>query len=184
MAEKPVRPSREELLDHYKIAVEEYRFQVKLNADRSRDYVVLNSAIIAAGVALLGQSQHPYLAGAVFLVGMGVAALSILGSHTQHGYYRDTRNAKDQLARQLGIAHMVTMGTKSTGSRRRRFASVTTFNQVILSLLFMVDLAGALSGFGVIPRPQTSPPGMAHIATPQPGATVSVHPLPATPRHR
>jgi hypothetical protein len=61
MVGEPGIPSREELFDLYKAAVEEYRFQVKLNADRSRDYVVLNSAIIAAGITLLGQAQRPEL---------------------------------------------------------------------------------------------------------------------------
>jgi hypothetical protein len=147
-------PPREELLELYRIAVEEYRFQVKLNADRSRDYVVVNSAIIAAGVALLGQARLPLSAGGVFTIGLFVAVLSVMGTHTQHGYYRDTRNRQTQLANQLGFSGLVSIKTKPTGSRYRRFGSVTTVNYVILTLLCLVDLMGALSGFGVIPRPK------------------------------
>src|SRR5438105_15883899 len=99
----PTAPSREELLDQYKIAVEEYRFQVKLNADRSRDYVVVNSAIIASGVALPGQARWPMLAGTVFSMGLLVAVLAVMGTNTQHGYYRDARNEKKQLAERLGF---------------------------------------------------------------------------------
>jgi hypothetical protein len=85
---KPEVPQdRSELMDLYKIAVDEYRFQVKLNADRSRDYLVLNSAVIAAGVTLLGQKAY-LLAGCVFLAGSCVAVLSELATHTQHNYYR------------------------------------------------------------------------------------------------
>src|SRR4051794_27054743 len=77
--EEPKKPEvpqdRAVLMDLYKIAVDEYRFQVKLNADRSRDYLVLNSAVIAAGVTLLGQKAY-LLAGCVFLAGSCVAVLS------------------------------------------------------------------------------------------------------------
>jgi hypothetical protein len=193
MVGEPDSPSRGELLDLYKLAVEEYRFQVKLNADRSRDYVVLNSAIIAAGITLLGQAQRPELAGIVFLVGVVVAVLSILGTHTQHGYYRDTRNAKNQLAHKLGIADVVLFKTKPSGSRYRRFGSVTAFNYIILSLLCMVDLTGALSGFGIIPRPAEKPatkPAMAEASPPAPPLTTShsssapaSRQSPASPRH-
>lgn len=150
-----------ELLDLYKVAVEEYRFQVKLNTDRSRDYLVLNSAIIAAGITLIGQAHLPLMGGVVFSIGVVVAVLAMLGTHTQHGYYRDTRNKKTELAVMLGIANLVLIKTKSGGSRYRRFGSVTWFNYSILSLLCLVDLTGALSGFGIIPRPSqkaSSPP--------------------------
>jgi hypothetical protein len=78
------------LMELYKIAVEEYRFQVTLNAARSRDYLVLNSAIIAAGVTLLGQKSN-LLAGAVFVAGFCVAALTGFVTHTQHKYDRETQ---------------------------------------------------------------------------------------------
>jgi hypothetical protein len=156
MAEPPTTPPpREELLDLYKISVEEYRFQVKLNADRSRDYVVVNSAIIASGVALLGQAHLPLLAGVVFTVGLVVAVLAIMGTNTQHGYYRDARNTQRQIANRIGISDLAFVKTKPSGSRYRRFGSVTSLNYVILSLLCLVDTMGALSGFGLIPRPMT-----------------------------
>lgn len=142
---------RAELLDLYKIAVEEYRFQVKLNVDRSRDYLVLNSAIIAAGITLIGQAQLPLVGAVVFSAGVFVAVLSMFGTHTQHGYYRDTREAKAQLVSRLGIAEMGLVRTEPSGSRYRRFGSVTRFNYIILFLLCVVDLTGALAGFGILP---------------------------------
>jgi hypothetical protein len=156
-AKAPALPTRKELLELYKIAVEEYRFQVKLNADRSRDYVVLNSAIIAAAITLLGQAKLPALAGLVFAIGLVVALLSILGTDTQHGYYRDTKNAKQQLERQLGIADLTLVKTKPTGSRYRRFGSVTRFNFVILSLLAVLDGAGVAYILVSAVRPDTTP---------------------------
>lgn len=42
-------PSREELTDLYKIAVEEYRFQVTLNWDRAKYLLGFNTAVITVG---------------------------------------------------------------------------------------------------------------------------------------
>lgn len=191
-----IPPRREELLDLYKIAIEEYRFQVKLNADRSRDYVVVNSAIIASGVALLGQAHLPLLAGGVFTVGLVVAALAIMGTATQHGYYRDARDNHKQIANRLGFSDLALIKTKPGGSRYRRFGSVTTLNYVILALLCLVDTMGALSGFGVIPRPhpkaspaitRAAPAGQPPIPrkapTPKHSSSEPVRPTLATPPH-
>ena len=175
----PEPPSRDELLELYKIAIEEYRFQVKLNADRSRDYVVLNSAIIAAAITLLGQAKLPLLAGTVFVIGIVVALLSILGTDTQHGYYRDTKNAKEQLERRLGIAGLILIKTKPTGSRYRRFGSVTRFNFVILGLLGTLDVTGAVYGFATAIRPAEAPTAITRAA---PGKKPGVHLVPANPQ--
>lgn len=164
MAGEPDGPSRAELLDLHKVAIEEYRFQVKLNADRSRDYLVANSAIFAAAITLLGQAKPPLLAGAVFVIGFVVAALSILATHTQHGYYRDTRNAVRQLERRLGITDLTLIRTKPTGSRYRRFGSVTRFNFVILGLLGTLDVAGAVYSIASALQPAKAPTAFNHPA--------------------
>ncbi|MFL6234572.1 MAG: hypothetical protein ACJ76N_15680 [Thermoanaerobaculia bacterium] len=144
-------------MELYKIAVEEYRFQVKLNAERSRDYLVLNSAIIAAAVSLSGQ-HATILAGVVFTAGLCVALLAGLGTHTQHNYYRETRDTKKLLERRLGISGSVVKTTPSTGSRRWRFGSVTRFNYIIIGMLCVVDLIGILVSLSVLPLPTRKPP--------------------------
>lgn len=187
--------SRAELMELYKVAVEEYRFQVKLNAERSRDYLVLNSAIIAAAISLSGQ-HATLLAGAVFAAGFCVALLAGLGTHTQHNYYRETRETKRLLERRLGISGSVVNTTPSTGSRRWRFGSVTRFNYTIIAMLCIVDLIGILVSFSVLPLParklpkatqaparispapslyQQSPPQPAR-PSPQPAAAQRSHP--------
>lgn len=179
MAGEPDSLSRAELLDLYKVAVEEYRFQVKLNADRSRDYFVANSAIFAAAITLLGQAKLPLLSGVVFVIGFVVAALSILGTHTQHGYYRDTRNAVRQLERRLGITDLTLIRTKPTGSRYRRFGSVTRFNFVILGLLGTLDIVGAVYSFASALQPAKAPTAFTRAA---PGKKPGVHLVPAKPQ--
>ncbi len=156
-------------MELYKIAVEEYRFQVTLNAARSRDYLVLNSAIIAAGVTLLGQRAN-LLAGVVFIAGFCVATLAGLGTHTQHNYYREASHTKKLLESRLGISDAVVKTTPATGSRRWRFGSVTRFNYTIIAMLCTVNLFGALFSFSILPLP-----------TPKPRKAVPVSPSPAQP---
>ena len=45
--------SNKDSLELYKIAVEEYRFQVKLNWDRTAYHLTLSSGLIAIAVGLL-----------------------------------------------------------------------------------------------------------------------------------
>jgi len=150
--ESGATPTYVQLMELYKIAVDEYRFQVNLNAQRSRDYFVLNSAIIASAVALLGQKAN-ILAGSVFSVGFLVAVMTGLGFHTQHNYYRETQATKRQLESRLGIQDGVVKTTPSAGSLRRRIGSVTQFNYSIITLLCLVNILGALFSFSILPLP-------------------------------
>lgn len=153
MADEGNSPLKDaQLMELYKIAVEEYRFQVNLNASRSRDFLVLNSAIIAAGVTLLGQKAS-LLSGLVFVVGFCVATLAALATRTQHNYYREARDTKKLLEHRLGISGVVVKTTPSTGSRRRRLGSVTGFNYTILILLCGVNIVGTLVSFSILPFP-------------------------------
>lgn len=149
-------PTYAQLMELYKIAVDEYRFQVSLNAQRSRDYFVLNSAIIASGVALLGQKVN-LLAGIVFMAGFLVALMTGFGFHTQHNYYRETMATKRQLEGRLGIRESVVKTTPSAGSRRWRLGSVTQLNYSIIGLLCVVNVLGALYGFSVLRLPIKKP---------------------------
>jgi hypothetical protein len=72
-------PQRDELLDLYKVAVEEYRFQVQLNWDRAKYLLGFNTAIIGVGTGLFKIGSHasatPLLIG-IFVVGLVAATLS------------------------------------------------------------------------------------------------------------
>lgn len=174
-------PPRKELLDLYKSAVEEYRFQVKLNADRSRDYFVGNSAIIAAGVTLLGQAKLPLLSGGAFVIGVVVSILSMFGTHTQHGYYRSTRDRMRALEDQLGYTSrgLELVEVTPSGSRFRRFGKVTTFNYVTLALLCAINVMGATWSFWRVGHPE---PGQAAAAVTAPRTATTPGPgVPTAP---
>jgi hypothetical protein len=61
------------LFDLYRIAIEEYRFQVRLNWDRTAYHLTLNSGLVAVAVGLLKVGSAPvvdlFVAG-VFLIGL------------------------------------------------------------------------------------------------------------------
>jgi hypothetical protein len=65
--------SKEQLLELYKIAIEEYRFEVKLNWDRTVYYLTLNSGLIAIATGIL-KLDNPgpvnALVAALFLMGL------------------------------------------------------------------------------------------------------------------
>jgi hypothetical protein len=53
--------SPDQLIDLYKIAIEEYRFEVKLNWDRTVFYLTLNSGLIAIATGLLKVEGSSFL---------------------------------------------------------------------------------------------------------------------------
>jgi len=92
------------LSDLYRIAVEEYRFQVKLGWDRTKFYLTLNSALLSAGAALFRTSgPDRWLSGSVFLVGMATSALGVRAIATGHRYYRRTVVQKTKIEDTLGL---------------------------------------------------------------------------------
>ncbi|MEA2488477.1 MAG: hypothetical protein QOH21_269 [Acidobacteriota bacterium] len=82
--------SRQELLDLHRLLVEEYRFQVKLNSDRTQIYLVLNTAILAAATGLMkaGGPSVRTLVALILLVGIYVAHIAGQAVKQGHMYYR------------------------------------------------------------------------------------------------
>lgn len=98
--------STEQLLTLYKIALEEYRFQVRLNWDRTAYHLTLNSGLVAIATGLLkfGSASPVNLAvAAVFFIGMCASAIGIKTIRKGHEYYRRTLVKKTLLEDQLGL---------------------------------------------------------------------------------
>jgi hypothetical protein len=81
---------RNELLDLHRMLMDEYRFLVKLNSDRTQIYLALSAAIIAAGTGLLkvGGPIASVLVAAIFAVGILVAGIAVKAVTQGHKYYR------------------------------------------------------------------------------------------------
>jgi hypothetical protein len=98
--------SRDQLLELYKVAIEEYRFQVKLNNDRLLHLAVFNIAILSAGAGLLKVSSGRLgsaLVATIFLAGFCTSSISARAVSTFHKYYRRTVHRKAVYEEILGL---------------------------------------------------------------------------------
>jgi hypothetical protein len=163
--------SQERLLDLYRIALEEYRFEVRLGWDRTTYFLILNSAILAAATGLLKLNNPPavYLFIAL-LFGLG-CAISVIGAQAigkNHEYYRRTVVKKTVIENLLGLndpipgmmpSHSLAVGT-TTGQqdhmqilanpddwvgRKLRRSAITYRLRAILVAVAAVDLIGAIT---------------------------------------
>lgn len=94
-------------LDLYKMAVEEYRFQVRLNWERTRDYLVLNGALfsVALGLHKAGDRINNLFVALILLLACGIGILGAQAHRSGHAYYRRAVYKKTLLENILGIAH-------------------------------------------------------------------------------
>lgn len=94
------------LFDLYKIAVEEYRFEVKLNTDRMIHYLVFNAAVLSVGAGLLKAGGSPLTTGFVLLLfaaGIPTAVLGVRAVKKGHEYYRRAVYKKTLIEAMLGL---------------------------------------------------------------------------------
>ncbi len=138
--------------DIYKVATEEYRFQVNPNWSRTQYYLGLNLAIIGAGTGILklgGTHPATALICSVFGVGFGIACFSIFSDRRQHGCYREARDRMISIEGALGLPDPFKMrttgGMKET--KRNKVARLTTVTN-LAALVFVV--LGAIDVFGAI----------------------------------
>lgn len=133
--------SREELFELYAHTLEEYRFQVRLNWDRSRYFFVLNLAFLGIGAGL-ERTGFDLVAAGTFVAGAILAFLSILNTHTQHGYYRSTRETVTRLQERLVLDDLAARPTRGFGGKRWRLASVTSVIYFMLGTIWLLDSLG------------------------------------------
>lgn len=99
-------PPRQELFDLYKIAVDEYRFEVKLNSDRMIHYVLANCAILSVAAGLLkieGAPRMNIFVALVFSAGMMACQLGIQAIRKGNEYYHRTIHKKTLIEALLGF---------------------------------------------------------------------------------
>jgi hypothetical protein len=102
--------STETLLDLYKIALDEYRFEVRLGWDRTTYFLVLNSAILTVAAGLLKLQNPPavYLFIALlFSLGCGTSIVGSVSITRNHRYYRRTVVKKTLIESRLGLTDAI-----------------------------------------------------------------------------
>jgi hypothetical protein len=148
-SESASEPNRNELLDLYKVAVEEYRFQIQLNWDRAKYLLGFNTAVIGVGTGLIKVgSKHqasPLLIG-IFIVGLVASVLSLSAVGLQHNYYRSTRERMVSIEGRLGIhdsAVATTPGIRGERiSRLSRLGRVQNILYTLLVIIAVIDIFG------------------------------------------
>jgi hypothetical protein len=159
------------------MAVDEYRFEVRLNWDRSMYYITFNTAIIAAGAGLLKLGDNGLVnlfVAAIFFLGCSCSILGILALRKGHAYYRRCIYKKTLIEEVLGIASPLAtysgedanlaVGT-TPGQARRTFilnqtdrylnkgilrrGNVVFYVACFLGLLAVVNVAGIAVAFSV-----------------------------------
>jgi len=94
------------IFELYKMAVDEYRFQVRFNWERTRDYFILNGALVSVALGLhrSGDFGNNLLVGCVLLIACAIGILGAVTHRTGHKYYRRTVYKKTLLEDILGLA--------------------------------------------------------------------------------
>ena len=161
-------PRRDQLFDLYRVAIDEYRFEVRLGWDRTMHYMVFNAGIISVGTGLLRLESPPLgylLIAAIFLLGFCTSLIARDSIRKGHQYYRRTVVKKTLLEDMLGLTcrlteypthHTLAVGTTAGQSehlqilhdpeqwitRRLRRGSITYWLSAVLVLLAITNLGG------------------------------------------
>jgi hypothetical protein len=100
----------EKLLDLYRLALDEYRFEVRLGWDRTTYFLILNSAILTVATGLLKLDGPPAVYAFVcilFLLGAGTSSIGAVSISRNHEYYRRTVVKKTLIENRLGLTNSI-----------------------------------------------------------------------------
>lgn len=127
-------------------AIEEYRFQVRLNADRINYWYTLCAAMFVAGGALTGLQDRKWIPAAVFALTAATALLCALAVKAQHGYYHAARDRAMSAAAAAGVPELL----KTTPGMRQETATRVRVVVVVQWTFYLLALAAAVAAIGVI----------------------------------
>jgi hypothetical protein len=109
MTATPVGADRNELFNLYKIAVDEYRFEVTLNNERLFRFLVFDAAILSVGTGLLKTTSVAPVSNIfvilLFVAGALTSRLGIRAIRKGHEYYRRAIYKKTLIETYLGLNH-------------------------------------------------------------------------------
>lgn len=108
----------------YKIAIEEYRFQVRYNWERNRFYLTLSAGIVSVAASLLrlpGSQDFEFLLIPLFIIGAVIAFIGLQTLTKGHEYYRRTILKMTQLATDLGLSAIEQPIASTEGQREAKF---------------------------------------------------------------
>lgn len=140
---------REDLWKLYDIAIEEYRFQVNLNWQRSQYLLGLNALVISVGAGLVRFGAPPTeengapVTVALFVVGLVLTLFSVFAVWRQHTYYRTARDRMLDIGDLLNLGTLAVATTLGAQGDSAFKPKVQTVTYAVLGVLAAVDLFGA-----------------------------------------
>ncbi|MDJ0658662.1 MAG: hypothetical protein QNJ42_04145 [Crocosphaera sp.] len=111
------------LLDLYKISVEEYRFQVLYNWDRNRFYITLTAGVFTIGAGILripNLAKYEYLLIPLFIIGSLISFVGLQTLRKGQEYYRATILKMSSLENQLGLTSEETPIATTQGQKESK----------------------------------------------------------------
>jgi hypothetical protein len=137
---------REELLELYKLALEDYRFQVQLNWGRSQYFLVLNIGIIgiATGIVQVAQGGISILVAGIYLAGIAFCLFAIVALRVQRKYYISAREQKKRFEEELELGDLSVTPVGRSDKTLRRFITFKSFVNIMLGGLALLNLLGMI----------------------------------------
>lgn len=145
-APDPPEDQRATTLELYRLAVDEYRFQAQFNWSRTQYWLVFNSGILAAGVALMAATGRAFPV-LVFALGLAACGLSMQAIRVTHGYYRNARDRVRRFEAELAIPQHLRMDTTAglRSPRQRIRVNATAVTYLLLAALAVADAVGIVA---------------------------------------
>lgn len=143
---QPTNQDREELLELYKLALEDYRFQVQLNWGRSQYFLVLNIGIIgiATGIVQLGRGEISILVAGIYLAGFLFCIFSIAALQAQRKYYISARDQKKHFEGELNLGERSITPVQRTDKTINRLTTFKAFINIMFIALAALNLFSAI----------------------------------------
>lgn len=149
--------SSDVLRKQYELVLQEYRFQVQLNWDRSKHYLTFNTTLLGAVVALAKSADTwPAQVGlfALLVVAGFNSHAGVRATATGHQYYQRIRDTKTELEKALELGNFAIQSTP--GMRRDHDAiaagtpesSPQRFGSIVQQTKFLLGVLCAFSGLG------------------------------------
>jgi len=140
---------RDELLELYKLALEDYRFQVQLNWGRSQYFLVLNLTVIGIATGIVqfaGGKISPLLAG-LYLAGFAFCVFSIAALQAQRKYYFAARKQKERFEEELGLGEHSITPVERSDKKIRKVTTFKAFVNIMFGVLAVVNVLSAIFVF-------------------------------------
>ena len=148
-----------DLKKQYEFVLQEYRFQVQLNWDRAKHFLVFNTATLAAAVALYKNGSMGPIKGGISALLLLSALNCLVGQRSVdvgHRYYQSVRDLKTKLEKKLGLEDYAILstpgmqrghgqapeGTPEHGERR--------WGKITFQIRALLGVIAILSGLGSI----------------------------------